>query len=320
MAIERPTEYAQGPIAVTSTTPADNPGKLDMLLDGAMGAIFECTAATSGTGTVEVQSKQDGTWRAWPCFEYAVGAGTFTLRAAGATITLAAADILFIPCAGFHAVRWSLAGTSTTLVSRTCEDLTSVIQGFIGAAATISGTVAVAGDVAHDAADSGNPVKIGAKAVAMGATPTAVTADDRTNLLATRSGQLWTLGGHPNSTRINVRVLDSDGAQSNIAMVTVSSGTRIIVTECSATMDGSNTGPINAAMGFAAATLATPNTTSGAGILIDFLGIPAGGGITKGNGGGNIGFGADGEDLRYTTEDPAGGAACLGATYYTEAV
>ena len=40
----------------------------------------------------------------------------------------------------------------------------------------------VAGDVAHDDADSGNPIKIGGKAVARTSVPTDVAANDRVNL------------------------------------------------------------------------------------------------------------------------------------------
>lgn len=58
----------------------------------------------------------------------------------------------------------------------------------------VSGTVTAsntAGDVAHDTADSGNPVKIGAKAVS--AEPAVVTANDRVNLLADLVGKLIVL-------------------------------------------------------------------------------------------------------------------------------
>lgn len=50
-----------------------------------------------------------------------------------------------------------------------------------------TGTRPVAGDVAHDAVDSGNPVKIGAKA--SGALPTAVAALDRTDAYFDREGR-----------------------------------------------------------------------------------------------------------------------------------
>ena len=39
------------------------------------------------------------------------------------------------------------------------------------------------GNIAHDAVDSGNPIKVGAKAVAHGSNPTAVAAADRDKAL-----------------------------------------------------------------------------------------------------------------------------------------
>lgn len=59
---------------------------------------------------------------------------------------------------------------------------------------TVDGTVTAsnaAGDVAHDSADSGNPIKIGVKAV--NAEPGAVAANDRVNLIADLVGKLITL-------------------------------------------------------------------------------------------------------------------------------
>ena len=189
----------------------------------------------------------------------------------------------------------------------------------IAALAAIQASVQLLDDqvVAHDAVDSGYPMKIGAKAVAHGANPTAVAAGDRTDIYANRAGVQFVIGGHPNATPISIRVLDADGAQTNIAMVTVAGGLKIVVTRATIKTDGSNTNPVNGTIGFGAATLATPNTTSGAGIVSDYQGCPAGGGSVDGDGSGIIGVGADGEDLRYTCEDPVGGAITLAATYYT---
>lgn len=176
----------------------------------------------------------------------------------------------------------------------------------------------VQGDVIHDAVDSGAPVKVGHKAIAHGTNPTAVAAADRTNWYANRAGVPFVIGGHPNIISHAVRVLDSDGAQTNVAMVTVSAGTKIVVTRVSVTADGSNTGPVNVTVGFGTSTLTTPNTTTaGSAILADFLGVPAGGGITIGDGSGILGVGADDADLRYTCEDPAGGAITITVSYYT---
>lgn len=63
-----------------------------------------------------------------------------------------------------------------------------------GNSITIDGTVTAsntAGDVAHDSADSGNPVKIGGKAVS--SEPTAVANADRANLITDLVGKLITL-------------------------------------------------------------------------------------------------------------------------------
>jgi hypothetical protein len=68
------------------------------------------------------------------------------------------------------------------------------VEVFSGETLPISGTVTAsntAGDVAHDTGDSGNPVKIGAKAVS--AEPAVVTANDRVNLLADLVGKLIVL-------------------------------------------------------------------------------------------------------------------------------
>lgn len=176
----------------------------------------------------------------------------------------------------------------------------------------------VQGAVAHDGADSGKPVKVGAKAIAHGTNPTAVAAGDRTDLYANRAGVPFHIGGHPNVKTHAVRVADADGAQSNVAMVTVSSGTKIVVTRVTVTADGDNDNPVNVTVGFGTSTLATPDTTTaGTGILADFQGVPAGGGAQIGDGSGILGVGADNEDLRYTCEDPVGGAITISVSYYT---
>ena len=89
----------------------------------------------------------------------------------------------------------------------------------------------IAGDIAHDAADSGNPLKIVAKAVAHGANPTAVAAADRTDLYANRHGILFVIGGHPNIVTLRVNYT---AAQTNAAIVTIAGGLKIVVTRISA--------------------------------------------------------------------------------------
>lgn len=234
----------------------------------------------------------------------------------GATITCVDGMSLYFAITGYVYVQFTRTGGSGPFYVVPMEDADEFIAA-VDLALAIGSGFSVQGNVAHDAVDSGNPVKIGYKAVDHGANPTAVAAGDRVDAIANRHGIPFVLGGHPNPVLISVRVLDSDNGQTNVAMVTVSSGTKIAVTRYSIKADGSNSSPVNGTLGFAAATLATPNTTSGAGILEDFQGIPAGQGIAMGDGGAILGIGADGEDLRYTCEDPAGGAITFSATYFT---
>lgn len=127
----------------------------------------------------------------------------------------------------------------------------------------------------------------------------------------------FAITGHPAAVTTECQIEDADGAKTDQACVSVSSGSRIFLTRLSVHCDGSTTNPTNLAVGFGASTLPARAHTGSVGTVLGFDGVPAGGGTTIGNGGGLIGIGADGEDLRYTNEDPAGGACSVEATYYT---
>lgn len=175
-------------------------------------------------------------------------------------------------------------------------------------------TVTAVGNVAHDVGDAGNPVKIGYKAIVHGANPTAVTADDRTDAYANRHGIPFVMGGHPNIQTIQANYTDADGAQTNAAIITVSSGTKIIVTHLAAICDNANTQDVQCRIGFGTAN--TP-ANDAAKVLLSHPGIPPGSGVVVGNGSGIIGIGADDEDLRITCEDPVGGSIDVVVGYYT---
>jgi hypothetical protein len=166
------------------------------------------------------------------------------------------------------------------------------------------------GDVAHDAADSGNPIKVGAKAVAHGANPTAVAAADRTDLSANRAGVLFTIGGHPNV--ITSEVLSSAAAQTDAALITVSAGTKIVLTSIEVSLDEATTVGVGFRIGFAAAT--TPTTT---GVVLSHAGMVPGGWLVRGDGSGILGIGADGEDLRITSDAATNGALRVVVSYFT---
>jgi len=167
----------------------------------------------------------------------------------------------------------------------------------------------VVGNVAHDAVDSGNPIKVGNKAIAFGTNPTAVAAADRTDAYANRAGIPFVLGGHPNIITIEAAYTT---AQTDVAIVTVAGGLKIVVTAIDFVCDNANTVNVAVRVGFGAAT--TPTTT---GVVLTHPGIAPGSGVVRGNGGAVLGVGADGEDLRITATVPTTGSMRVLVSYHT---
>lgn len=173
--------------------------------------------------------------------------------------------------------------------------------------------VRVEGELAHDAADTttNNPIIGGARAVAHGSLPTAVAAADVTRLYANREGIPWVIAGSPGLVTIRANYT---AAQTDTAIVTVSSGTKIVVTRCSVTADNANTVDVAARIGFGGTN--TPTTT---GVVLSHPGLAPGSGVIEGSGSGMLGVGGDGEDLRITSEVPTTGSIDVVCSYYTTA-
>lgn len=176
----------------------------------------------------------------------------------------------------------------------------------------------VGGDVAHSATDSGNPVKVGHVAIAHGTNPTAVDAAERTNWYANRAGVPFIIGGHPNVITRAAYISDATGPQTDASIIgTIAAGTKVVVTAIAVTCDASNTGDTAVKLGFGATTLPADSATGANGILLDHKNIKPGSGIVIGNGGGILGVGADGEEVRLTCDDPVGGGVSVTFSYYT---
>ncbi len=170
----------------------------------------------------------------------------------------------------------------------------------------------VVGNVAHDGVDAGNPVKIGAKAVAFGANPTAVAAADRTDVYATVAGIPFSLGGHPNIITLEAEYA---AAQTDTAIITAAAGTKLVVTEIEVLSSNDTTVNVDVRVGFGAAT--TPTTV---GVVLTHPGVAPGSGVVRGSGAGIVGIGADDEDLRITSSVPTDGAIRVLVSYFTTPV
>jgi len=180
----------------------------------------------------------------------------------------------------------------------------------LNAAAAMASTFQLV-DVPTDGTGAQRPV-----AKAHGSNPTAVAAGAKAVPQANRAGIPFTIGGHPNAITVTAKIADADGAQTNASLLTVGAGNVIVVTAMSAICDASNSGNVGVRIGFAAATLPAASATGAAAMLLEGK-FAASGGNQKGNGAGILGVGADGEDIRITCDDPAGGALYVTFTYYT---
>ena len=247
------------------------------------------------------------------------GAATAANQATGNTNTTDLPNVIGTDGSAGPTKALSVAGTES---DGTLQELRVDNDGHLQVDVLSGTNVAVVGNVTHDSADSGAPVKLGAKAVNLKATPTAVATSDRTDLLATRAGQLFTIGGHPNAITRSVLVTDANGSQTGQTIVaSVASGTAVVVTRVTVLCDNANTADVSVQVGFSTTTtMPSPSTTGVDGLLVDHRGIPAGGGVTVGDGSGIIGIGASDEELRYSCDDPAGGNVTVTVTYYTISV
>lgn len=98
--------------------------------------------------------------------------------------------------------------------------------------------VSVSGDVAHDAADAGEPVKIGAKAA--NALPTAVANNDRANAIADLFGRILT--SHIDPAMQVVKAVTVTAQQTGSDVWTPTSGKRIAVTHLTISSYGTTGG------------------------------------------------------------------------------
>ena len=167
----------------------------------------------------------------------------------------------------------------------------------------------VSGDVAHGVTNAGEPIQVGMEAIDHGTNPTAVSAGQRTKNYANRAGIPFQIGGHPNIITLELAIT---GSQTDVSVVTVGSGVKIVVTQIQVVTDNANTAFPQIRVGFGTAN--TPTTT---GVVLTHPGLPAGGGVSRGDGSGILGVGADGADLRVTCGAPTGGSLRILVSYYT---
>jgi len=180
--------------------------------------------------------------------------------------------------------------------------------------------MAVYGDVAHDAIDSGgkNPVKIGGYATNFGTNPTTVGNGDRTHINANRQGMLWTIGGHPNLQ--SAEYITTAAQTDDTILPAISAGTRYIIMGITVIASAANSVNTSVRIGFGTASVPTQGA-SGADavtkVVLSHPNIPPGSGFSKGYASSVVGVGGDDEELRITCSVPTGGSIVVQVDYFT---
>jgi len=242
--------------------------------------------------------------------------GTVTANLAAGTNNIGDVDVLTINGVA-PAFGSGVRGATVQRVTIATDDSLAVTNTALNAGS--NSALKVEGCTAHDGTDAGNPIALGAQALAHGTNPTAVASTDRTRLYANRAGVLFTIGGHPNVVSASVRIADATGAQTDAAIApgTIGTGTKIVVTRMTILCSNANTGNVAVKVGFGATSLPADSTTGASGVIVDHEGVPPGGGVNIGDGSGIIAIGGDGEELRLTCDDPVGGFVTVNYSYYT---
>lgn len=156
--------------------------------------------AVTNAGTFAVQAAQSGTWTV------DLGAtDNAVLDAIAASVAAADTDLTTI--IGHVDGLETLIGTTNTNTGAATTALQIMDDWDNGA----SDGASVSGDVAHDTADAGEPVKIGAKAETSPKGITLVADGDRTDLYADADGQLIVKLGTSGADHVSEAVSNTDG-------------------------------------------------------------------------------------------------------------
>jgi hypothetical protein len=176
--------------------------------------------------------------------------------------------------------------------------------------------LAVGGGTAHDAVDSGNPVKIGGVAVSGSATPTSVAAADRVRFIANQHGIPYHIAGHPNLITREFDFGTTAKTDEQLSAAAVAADERIYITRFEALVDNATTVSVSVRAGFGTASVPTASATGVSGMIASHPGIAPGSGIICGNGSGIIAVGGAGEEPRLTTSAATTGNLHVVISYF----
>jgi hypothetical protein len=223
------------------------------------GTVTVGSHAVTNAGTFAVQAAQSGTW-------------TVDLGATdNAVLDAIAASLAGTLTVGSHAV--TNAGTFAVQESGGALTALQIMDDWDNAA---SDGASVSGDVAHDAADAGEPVKVGAKAETSLKGITLVADGDRTNLYADADGVQVVKLGTTGADAISEAVSNTDGASTAFTNFSAVASTYNYVTSIAVfrTDAGATLAYIDFRDGTAGSVLWRMPLPAGGGAVLSLAGMP----------------------------------------------
>jgi hypothetical protein len=221
--------------------------------------------AVTNAGTFAVQASQSGTWAITGIsgtVALPTGASTLAEQQTQTTSLQLLDDAVATTGSAITTKGYAVSGTDGTNARVLKTDASGELQvdvltlpalptgsNTIGTATVVQSTASslnaqVVGSAAHDASDSGNPVKVGAKAETSPKGVTLVADGDRTDLYADADGILMVKLNTSNADLISERVSNTDGSSTAFTNFSAVASTRNYVTAYSVFRTDSGTTPI----------------------------------------------------------------------------
>lgn len=139
----------------------------------------------------------------------------------------------------------------------------------VGTVTTLTG-----GGVAHDGVDSGNPVKVGARAISSLASATMVSAADRTDAMSDLDGTILVRSGFPLGDLTSERVSNTDGASTAFTNFGATANVRNYVTAITIFNSSATAGYVDFRDGTGGSVLFTVPIPAGSGAVLCNGGVP----------------------------------------------
>lgn len=224
----------------------------------------DVAAARINVNRATVNAIEDGVTRG----RYATVTATNAVKVDGSAVTQPVSGTFWQatqPVSGTVSANATLSAETTKVIGTVNVAASQTIA--VTSATAANTKVEPAGDVAHDGVDSGNPLKIGAKAISSASALTLTASGDRTNVHADLDGAILSKSV-PNGDLLSERIADTGGTSTAFTNFGAVVGARNYVTSIHIYNSSATDGFVDFRDGAAGAVLFTAAAPAGGGMTL----------------------------------------------------